>query len=95
MQMIITAEVSLYPLADEFVDEIRDFILRLRREPGLEIITNQMSTQVRGDFDAVTSGLNRCMRLSMQRSHTLVFVAKFLNADLPIGQAPVIAPDAR
>ena len=93
--MIITVELSLYPLADEFVDQIRDFILRLRRQPDVEVITNQMSTQVRGDFDAVTTALTQCMRVSMQSSRTLVFVAKFLNADLPISQAPVIAPDAR
>jgi uncharacterized protein YqgV (UPF0045/DUF77 family) len=88
--MRITADISLYPLADEFTAGITGFIHRLRREPGLEVITNQLSTQVRGDFEAVTGALNRCMRESMARHGTAVFVVKFVNADLPIGTMPAI-----
>ena len=82
--MNITAEISLYPLSESFVPPIADFIAALRREPGIEIVTNQMSTQVRGEFSAVTGALNRCMRASMDRHGTQVIVAKFVNADLPI-----------
>jgi uncharacterized protein YqgV (UPF0045/DUF77 family) len=86
--MRITADISLYPLADDFTPAITDFILRLRQEPGLEVITNQLSTQVRGDFAAVTAGLDRCMQHSMTASGVMVFVVKYINADLPIGAAP-------
>lgn len=86
--MRISAEISLYPLADDFVGDIRDFIHRLRNEPGLEIVSNQMSTQLRGDYDAVTGALQRCMRETMQADGSRVFVVKYLNADLPIGDAP-------
>ena len=88
--MRITAEISLYPLNDGFVDDIRDFIHRLRAEPGLEIVSNQMSTQLRGDYDAVTGALQRCMRGSMQADGSLAFVVKYLNADLPITDAPKV-----
>jgi uncharacterized protein YqgV (UPF0045/DUF77 family) len=88
--MRITADISLYPLAEDFTTGISEFIGQLRREPGLEIMTNQLSTQVRGDFDAVTGALNRCMRKSMVRAGTAVFVVKFVNADLPIGSAPSV-----
>lgn len=83
--MRITVEMSLYPLATDFVGHITDFIVELRREPGLEIVTNAMSTQVRGEFDAVTGAVNRCTRAAMERAHPVVLVAKFLNADLDIG----------
>ena len=86
--MRITAEISLYPLREGFVEEIRDFILRLRREPGLEIVTNQMSTQLRGEYAAVTGALGRCMERTMSGGSPLVFVVKYLNADLPIGTTP-------
>ena len=33
--MRITVEMSLYPLAPDFVGPITDFIGELRREPGL------------------------------------------------------------
>jgi uncharacterized protein YqgV (UPF0045/DUF77 family) len=88
--MNITADISLYPLAADFATEIRDFILRLRAEPGLEVITNQLSTQVRGEFDAVTGALTRCMRASMAQPGAMVFVVKYVNADLPIGTSPQI-----
>lgn len=84
MKMNITAEISLYPLSEAFVAAITQFIAALRREPGIEIVTNQMSTQVRGEFAAVTGALNRCMAESMARHGTQVLVVKFVNADLPI-----------
>ncbi|MEQ1803368.1 MAG: YkoF family thiamine/hydroxymethylpyrimidine-binding protein [Gammaproteobacteria bacterium] len=86
--MRITVEMSLYPLAPDFVGHITDFIVELRREPGLEIVTNQMSTQVRGEFDAVLGAVGRCTRAAMERVHPVVLVAKFLNADLPIATTP-------
>lgn len=88
--MNITADISLYPLADNFTPAIVDFIQRLRREPGLEVVTNQLSTQLRGDFAAVTGALHRCMAGTMAGSAPLVFVVKYINADLPIGTAPNI-----
>lgn len=91
--MRITAEISMYPLAHDFTPGIRDFILRLRGEPGLEILTNQLSTQLRGEFAAVTGALDRCMRASMGQGDPMVFVVKYVNADLPIGSTPRL--DAR
>jgi len=88
--MNITAEISLYPLAEDFTHGITAFILRLRAEPGLEIVTNQLSTQVRGDFTAVTGALDRCMRATMEEGGPLVFVVKYVNADLPIATKPNI-----
>lgn len=82
--MRITADISLYPLAEEFTPPIRDFIVCLRAEPGLEVITNQLSTQVRGEYATVIAALDRCMRRSMEEGDTVVFVLKLVNADLPI-----------
>jgi uncharacterized protein YqgV (UPF0045/DUF77 family) len=88
--MRITVEISLYPLNEAFVGDIREFILQLHQEAGLEIRSNQMSTQIRGDYDDVTSALNRCMRYSMEKTGSVVFVVKYLNADLDISTAPGI-----
>ena len=88
--MRITAEISLYPLKQDFVTEIKGFITALRAEPGLEIVTNQMSTQLRGEFDAVTGAITRCMRDNMAGDGTRVFVVKYLSADLDIGSLPQV-----
>ena len=88
--MRITAEISLYPLRENFVEEIKGFIRELREHPGLEVITNQMSTQLRGDFDAVTGAVQDGMRRCMQAQGSMVFVVKYLNADLDISGTPQI-----
>ena len=90
--MKIVAEMSLYPLKDGPVPEIIDFIRALRAEPGLEVVSNQLSTQLRGDFDAVSGAVNRCMRRAMEAPNTVVLVVKYLNVDLEIGRAPTLTP---
>ncbi len=93
--MRITAEISMYPLQETFVPRIKAFILALRTCDRLEIVSNQLSTQVRGEFDAVTGGINRCMQVAMEQEGTAVFVVKYLNADLPIATVPSIGSDPR
>ncbi len=82
--MIITVDISMYPLDAEYGPPIIDFIRDLRTHPGIEVITNALSTQVRGEFDAVTRALNASMREHMERDARVVFVTKHLNIDLPI-----------
>jgi uncharacterized protein YqgV (UPF0045/DUF77 family) len=92
--MKIVADLSLYPLKDGPVPEIIRFIRALREQEGLEIVTNQLSTQLRGDFEAVTGAINRCMRQVMETSdNTVVLVVKYLNVDPEIGSAPSLTPD--
>ena len=87
--MRITAELSLYPLAsEEPVARITEFIHELRRQPGIELLTNQMSTQLRGNLQDVQHAVNVCMKAVMESGDRVVLVAKYLNADLPINSLP-------
>ena len=88
--MRITVEISLYPLHDDFVPAIREFIVELRAQPGLEVLTNQMSTQLRGEIGAVMAALQAAMTATWAQGGTQVFVTKFLNADLPIASRPQV-----
>jgi uncharacterized protein YqgV (UPF0045/DUF77 family) len=90
--MNIVADMSLYPLKDGPVPEIIEFIRALRERDGLEVVTNQLSTQLRGGFNAVTSAVNDCMREAMAAPNTVVLVVKYLNVDLEIGRAPTLTP---
>ena len=90
--MYIVADLSLYPLKDGPIPDIIAFIRELRGQDGLEIVSNQLSTQLRGEFDAVTGAVNRCMRLAMEKPHTVVLVVKYLNVSLEIGRAPTLTP---
>ena len=87
--MRITAELSLYPLAsEEPVARITEFIRDLRRQPGIEVLTNQMSTQLRGEMKDVQQAVNICMKAVMESGDRVVLVAKYLNTDLPINSLP-------
>jgi len=88
--MRITVDISLYPLDSDYLPPIKDFIRRLRKFEGLELVTNQLSTQVRGEFDRVTEALDACMKESMNSGRKMVFVTRYLNSDLDIGRLPHI-----
>ena len=92
--MNIVAEMSLYPLKDGPVPDIIAFIREMSEQQDIEIVSNQLSTQLRGEFEAVTGAINRCMRKMMDASNnTVVLVVKYLNVDLEIGRAPSLTPD--
>lgn len=76
--MHVAVELSLYPLADEFIPPILEFIERLRARPGLSVLTNSMSTQVSGEYDAVFDALKAEMRRALAGPRRAVFVVKVL-----------------
>ncbi|WP_405241342.1 YkoF family thiamine/hydroxymethylpyrimidine-binding protein [Lentisalinibacter salinarum] len=78
--MQTTIDVSLYPLADEFIPAIDDFIARLNARPELAVHTNPVSTRVSGDYDAVWDALKAEIRGTFEREGKAVFVLKVLNA---------------
>ena len=82
--MRTTIDVSLYPLADEFIPAIDDFIARLHEHAGLSVHTNPVSTRIVGDYDTVMDALKAEIRRSFERHGKSVFVLKVLNA----GDAP-------
>ena len=92
--MRITAEMSLYPLRDAWLDTILAFIEAVRDDGRIEIAVNQMSTQMRGELDDVMGVLNEAMRRSFAAGGPQALVVKFLNADLPIAEPPVLEPRA-
>lgn len=79
--MKISVEISFYPLRPEFVSPILEFIERLRNYETVESITNGMSTQVFGDYDAVMSAITTEIKASFALPHS-VFMLKIVNADL-------------
>lgn len=88
--MRVTAEMSLYPLRDAWLDTILAFIEAVRGEGRIEIAVNQMSTQMRGELGDVMRVLEEAMRRSFEAGGPQALVVKFLNADLPIADPPVL-----
>ena len=86
--MRITAELSLYPLSDDPIPTIVAFIESLTDGRDVELVVNQMSTQLRGELDVVVACVNDALRQSFASGRSQALVAKFLNADLPIAEPP-------
>ena len=90
--MKIVADMSLYPLKDGPIPNIIDFIEELQVQDGIEIVTNQLGTQLRGEFEAVTGAINHCMRMAMEAPNTVVLVVKYLNIDVELKRTPSLTP---
>jgi len=77
--MRVAVDISLYPLDADFIPPIRDVIERLNNHPGIEVVTNPMSTQVRGDYDTVMDVLQREIRTTFETVPKAVFAIRILN----------------
>ena len=62
--MDIGVEISLYPLKADFVPAVHEFLERLNARPGLEVVTNSLSTQVFGGFEEVMDTLRAALGAS-------------------------------
>ena len=76
--MDIAVEISMYPLTDGCIAHIQAFIDRLKSNERLQVITNTMSTQVYGEYEAVFAALKQEMHTSFASGPRAVFVTKFL-----------------
>lgn len=81
--MKTSVEISYYPLNENYLKPIGDFIDRLNTYEELIVKTNGMSTQVFGDYDAVMKAITREIKTSIELPHS-VFVMKVINADLQV-----------
>lgn len=79
--MKTSVDISYYPLKDEFIPHILDFIDRLNKYGNITCQTNGMSTQVFGEYDDVMTALTNEIRKSFELPHS-VFILKIINNDL-------------
>lgn len=82
--MRVAVDISLYPLDQNFLPPIKDVIERLKAYTALEVKTNPMSTQIRGEYDEVIAALAQEIRVSFEQTPKAVFVMKILNN--PLGE---------
>ena len=82
--MRVAVDISLYPIADDFIPPIDDVIARLNTYEALEVSTNAMSTQVFGEYDEVMAALNREIKATFASSPRAVFAIKILNNPIAV-----------
>lgn len=82
--MQLTAELSLYPLRENYIEIVLSFIAELEKEQGLTIRRNAMSTQISGDSKLVMNTIERLLMRSFERFGRQVLTAKFIPGDFDL-----------
>jgi len=80
--MGISVEISLYPLQESYKSIILDFINRIKSNPELTVLTNNMSTRIFGDYDVVMAYLKEELKTTFARPETVVVVMKMVGKNL-------------
>jgi|TARA_B110000881_G_C18158691_1_gene309628 uncharacterized protein YqgV (UPF0045/DUF77 family) len=80
--MKASVDISLYPLADEYIPAIKEFIERVQEYPEIAVLRNDLSTQLYGDFNQIMELLTVEIKLSWEKYGKGIFVIKFLRDDL-------------
>ena len=80
--MKASVEISMYPLDANYGTPILKFIKRIRQYEGLTVQTNNMSTQIFGEYDLLMAALSAEMKQSFKEEETVVMVMKVVNLDL-------------
>ena len=80
--MEVAVDISLYPLDADFIPPIKDVIERLNSYPEITVVTNPMSTQLRGDYDIVMNALKAEIGKSFEALPKAVFAIRILNKPL-------------
>lgn len=84
--MQITAEISLYPLIQDYESVIINFIRNLKSDVSLEVSTHAMSTYVRGENVSVFNSISNALEQANKEVETLSLVIKIINRDLPVNK---------
>ncbi len=84
---MVSAELSLYPLTQDYSEPVVRFIQLLRSQAGIEVATNGLSTQLVGTYDDVMAALTVAMRPTIEGRATCSFVIKLLNVRVVPGKS--------
>ncbi|MBT6059190.1 MAG: hypothetical protein HOG51_14220, partial [Gammaproteobacteria bacterium] len=65
--MKASVDISLYPLADEYIPAIKEFIERVQQYPEVAVVRNDLSTQLYGDYEQIMDLLKIEVRLTWEQ----------------------------
>ena len=76
--MEISVDISMYPLQKDFEAPILAFIELLEMEERVEVVRNELSTQVHGNYKVIMSLLEKEMFSVFTEIPDSIFVLKFV-----------------
>lgn len=76
--MKLSAEITMYPLQDDYLPKIKAFIEALARRDNIQRQTFPTGTVLCGDYDEVMAAIGDLLKWSHDTLGKAVFVVKFL-----------------
>jgi uncharacterized protein YqgV (UPF0045/DUF77 family) len=76
--MEISVDISMYPLQREFEAPILAFIAELEKKKSVEVVRNELSTQVHGDYKTIMTLLEKEMFSVFTEIPDSIFVLKLV-----------------
>jgi uncharacterized protein YqgV (UPF0045/DUF77 family) len=76
--MKLTVDISMYPMAENYIEPIRAFIQQLNAYDDLQVATYPTSTVLVGEHALVMDALKDALGWSQKNFGTCVFVTKFI-----------------
>lgn len=76
--MLLTAEITMYPLKEDYIPPIQAIIDRLNTYPDIKLQTFPTATVMMGEYDQVMNNLSDAMQWSYKEYGKAVFIVKFI-----------------
>jgi len=76
--MEVSVDISMYPLQKDFEAPILAFISALEKEASVEVVRNELSTQIHGDYKTIMTLLEKEMFSVFTEIPDSIFVLKFV-----------------
>ncbi len=79
--MPVSVDISLYPLKENFIAPIDDFIVSLQKYEIIEVRMNSLSTQLFGEYDIIMDILKKEISKTFDIEENVVLNIKIVNGD--------------
>jgi len=76
--MQISVDISMYPLQEAYEAPIMAFISQLEKECSVEVVRNELSTQIHGSYKTIMALLEQEMFSVFSEIPDSIFVLKFV-----------------
>jgi uncharacterized protein YqgV (UPF0045/DUF77 family) len=82
--MNITVEISMYPLREDYENQVLSFLKKLTSIQAIQVRVNALSTQVQGEANVVMNAIRDAIAETFRGEIRASFVMKILPGDIDL-----------
>lgn len=79
--MKVSVDISLYPLKEDYKAPILAFIEALENQPDIEVVRNDLATQIYGEYRMIMDLLDENIERTLSAHEASVFVIKLVGGN--------------